>query len=431
MKRKLGKIETAAALSGEHAVFNIVGVLHLEGLPSAELVRRALDKIQDRHPFLKVGLIKEGRSRYFVSGDLPPIPMHVIDREGDEHWVKIAEEYLNSKFDHPNGPLMKCAYIADGSKNQGEIILSAQHSIVDGVTVENLLHELLDLCMLLETGDEITDFDPLPPLAPMETYFPVTFKGFRLTAKTLSYFLGQMADEFKYQVDLRGKRKPPVDTRAQGKIVLIHTPKDTTSRLVERSRKERVTLNAVVNAAVLLGVQKQLYSGEEMPYRYMVMADLRPYLQPVPPANEMGCFFSPLRYTVRIPSGENLWILARKINDQIYQSTKGGEKYLASLMAEQFMRMTFGLKRFRMSTTATSYGGSSTCTRMEYGPYKIRAVHGFVSNFGLGPEFSGRVGLYDGELWWDMLYMDSDMDHEKAKIICCEIDEILSTAIDG
>jgi hypothetical protein len=36
MKRKLGKFETAAAISGEYATFNIVGVLLIEGLPSVE-----------------------------------------------------------------------------------------------------------------------------------------------------------------------------------------------------------------------------------------------------------------------------------------------------------------------------------------------------------------------------------------------------------
>jgi hypothetical protein len=59
MKRKLGKFETAAALSGEHAVWNIVGVVLLEEMPPAEIVRQALDSLQNRHPFLGVRLIKE------------------------------------------------------------------------------------------------------------------------------------------------------------------------------------------------------------------------------------------------------------------------------------------------------------------------------------------------------------------------------------
>lgn len=428
MKRKLGKFETAAALSGEHAVWNIVGVLLLEGLPSAESIREALDSLQKRHPFLRARLIKEGRNHYFVSGEVSAIPLQMIDRESDDHWVGIAEDGLNHKFDHHQGPLMKCSYLTD-STNKGEIILTAQHSIVDGTSIENLFHELLDLCEKMVSSSDIEGFDPLEPLASVEEFFPDQFKGLSLNAKSSSYFVNQMADEFKYQLDLRGKRKPPINTMAQGRIILIHTPEDLVSRLVKRARKERVTLNSVVNAAVLLSVRKHLYHGTVMPFRYMAMADLRPYLNPVPPMNEMGCFISPLRYTIRVSADDDLWSLAQRINEQIYQSTKGGEKYLASAMAEQFMRMTFGLKRFRMCTTAISYGGSSTRTRMSYGPFTIRAIRGFVSNFGLGPEFSGRVGLYNGELWWDMLYLDSDMDKERAQVISDEIETIIHQAI--
>jgi hypothetical protein len=277
----------------------------------------------------------------------------------------------------------------------------------------------------LDSKKEIKNFDPLPPLAPIEDYFPNQFQGFGLNTKSISYFIGQMADEFKYQMNLRGRRKPPIDTKAKGRIIQIQTPEKMTSRLVKNARKRRVTLNSVVNAAVLLSVRKHLYAEAEMPFRYMVMADLRPYLNPIPPENEIGCFISPLRYTIWVSADDDLWSLSQKMNEQIYESTKGGEKFLASVMGEQFLRMTFGLKRFRMCTTAISYGGSSTRNRMEYGNYQIRAIRGFVSNFGLGPEFSGRVGLYDGELLWDMLYLNSDMDRGKATAISEEIKEIL------
>jgi NRPS condensation-like uncharacterized protein len=429
MRRKLGKFETAAALSGEHAVWNIVGVLMLEGLPSPELLHQALNRLQERHPFLRVRLIQEGRSHYFQSGDIPAIPLQVIDRKSPDHWVSVAEEGLNHKFDHRLGPLMKCYYLTDGNR-EGELILAAQHSIVDGVSIENLFHELLDLCVRMESNTNIEDYDPLEPLDPVEHYFPDQFKGFQLSVKTLSYFFNQMVDEVKYQLILRGKRKPPIDTAAKGRIILFHTPEELTSKLVARARKERVTLNSVVNAAVLLSVRRHLYHDTSMSYRYMSMADLRPYLVPVPPMNEMGCFISPLRYTIAITADDNLWSLSKKINTQINKSTRGGEKYLASVMGEQFLRMTFGLKRFRMCTTAISYGGASTRTRTEYGPYKIKTIRGFVSNFGLGPEFSGRVGLYDGELWWDMLYLDSDMDQRQAIAITEQIEGILQDAVD-
>lgn len=427
MNRKLGKFETAAAISGEYATFNIVGALLIEGLPSVETVRQALDLLQKRHPFLSARMLVQGGSRVFELGELGSIPLKVIERRHDEHWVEVAEDELNHKFDHQRGPLAQFAFLTDGQKS-GEIILNAQHSIVDGVSVENILHELMDHCARIESGEAPEITDPIPPLGPVEELFPGEFQGTRLGWKSAAYFLKQMGDEFRYQLNLLGKRKPPIKTDARGKIILIKTPKEITSRLAQQARQKRVTINSVVNAATLLSVREHLYAGAAMPYRYMCMADLRPYVTPVPAVDQIGCFISPLRYTIRIHADDDLWSLAHRISQQIYQSSKKGEKYLASVMAEQFLRMTFGLNRFRMSTTAISYSGASSRLLETYGSFRVRELRGFVSNFGQGPEFSGRVALNEDELWWDMLYMDSDMDQAGAKVIAEGIGKILEQA---
>jgi len=429
LKRALGKFETAAALSGEHAVWNIVGLLHLQGIPSPDTVRVALDHLQSRHPFLRVRMIQEGGRKYFHSEgvpEVPAIPLNIIERRDDEHWVEIVEDYLNFKFDHAHGPLIQCAFLTD-AQSKADLIIAAQHSIVDGPSVENMMRELMTLCAKIESGDAIEGFDPLPPLPPVENYFPSGFQGFDLTRKTLSFFLSQMGDEFSYQMKLRGKRKPPINLDARGCVLSWRTPQDVTAAIVRRARKERVTLNSVVNAAVLLSVQKYLYAEAEMPFRYMSMADLRPYIKPPAPSDQVACYISPLRYTIQVFADDDLWSLARRINDQIYVSTKRGDKFLASVMGERFMRMTFGMKRFRMATTAISYGGASQL-ESEFGPYTITGVHGFVSNFGLGPEFSGQVSIYNDELWWDMLYMDTDMDRGMAQNIADEIHNFLGEA---
>jgi hypothetical protein len=428
MERKLGKFETAAAISGEYAIFNIVGVVLLEGAPSPEILNQALTVLQNRHPFLRVRLVKKMGKHYFESGGISAIPLSVVDREDDDHWVAVAEDGLNYKFDHLDGPLVQCTYLK-GEVNRCEIILTAQHSIVDGTSVENLLDEMISICSKIVSGTKIEDFEPYPPMPPVEMVFPAGFRGFDLNRKTLGYLLKQMGDEFGYQLGLIGKRKPPINTKTWGRIIQFTTSGDTPARLVRKSRKVKVTLNSALNAALLLSVRKHLYNEAAGLYRYMSMADLRPYLDPVPPDYQVGCYISPLRYTIRVHVGDDLWSLARRINNQIYQSSKKGEKFLASVMAEGFLRMTFVLEKFRMSTTALSYGGSSSRSVHTYEPYRIRAIRGFVSNFGLGPEFSGRVGLYGDELWWDMLYLETDMNQTMGLLITEEISRMLQHAV--
>ena len=46
----------------------------------------------------------------------------------------------------------------------------------------------------------------------------------------------------------------------------------------------------------------------------------------------------------------------------------------------------------------------------------------------LGPEYSGLVRLFRGELWWDILYLDSDMDAAGAQLIADDMQTILEEA---
>ena len=49
-----------------------------------------------------------------------------------------------------------------------------------------------------------------------------------------------------------------------------------------------------------------------------------------------------------------------------------------------------------------------------------------VSNLALGPEFTAHARLWRGRLWWDHVYLDSDMDEELAAALSDEILEKLA-----
>jgi hypothetical protein len=427
MKRALGKFETAANITDVNFPFNIVGILRLEGMPSPDTVRQALDILQERHPFLKVRITQEDGRYFFASGDIPTIPLKVLDREGDGHWVRVAEHELNHRVDSVRGPLLRFTCLVDEGE-RGEIVMAVHHSIVDGTSSENLFHELLSVCNAIESGEEIEEKVHLSPLPPVEANFPSGFKGFGLKWKILGYFLRQMGDELSYQLRLRGKRKPSINEDALGRILPVRIPETTTTALVRRARKERVTLNSIMSAVMLMSVQKHLYGGDDLPMRYMSMADLRPYLKPPAPPDELGGYISLMRFTIQMHNEDDLWTLTRRINDQIYTAAKGGGKFLFSVMSEQVMRMTFRLRRFRMCTTATSFKGAVRL-QQSYGAYKITGLHGFISNFGLGPEYSAQISLFNDELWWDILYLDKDMNHEKAQEIADDMRKIVEGAI--
>ena len=65
MKRKLGKFETASAITGENFAWNIVAVIIIEGKLSPQDLRSALDIAQKRHPMLNVRIVRQKKGYEF------------------------------------------------------------------------------------------------------------------------------------------------------------------------------------------------------------------------------------------------------------------------------------------------------------------------------------------------------------------------------
>ncbi len=150
--------------------------------------------------------------------------------------------------------------------------------------------------------------------------------------------------------------------------------------------------------------------------RYITFADLRPYLEPPSGARPLAPYFSMLRFTIPVRSGADLWELARAINHQVLTGARRGDKFTSFLMAPWMMKTILKLQNARMSTAAISYGGVLQLADPS-GEIRIEEFHAFVSNLLLGPAYTGSARLWEGELWWDVVYLESDMDQAKASAI--------------
>ncbi len=426
MRIKLGNFETAATITNENFPFNLVGTLRLDGMPSRDIVRQALDVLQRRHPFLRVRIVGDGKDYFFEDGNVSEIPVRVIVREDAEHWLRIMEHEINHRLDSTRGPLAQCIYLA-GENDLGELIFTFHHAIVDGASVSKLLDEFMETCAAIHAGESVEEGASLSPLHSAEDGFPPDFRGRRLKGKMLGYFLRQMGGEMGYRFRARGTRMPPINERTRGRALSIQIPKEITTALVRRSRKERVTLNSALNAAILLGVSKHLYAGKETPLRYMAMANLRPYVKPPVTSGELGGYVAMMRFTAQVSAVRDFWSLAREINGRIHRAFKQGDKYIASALSTPLMRAIFRLRNFRMCTTALSYTGAVQL-QPAYGPFRVVGLHGIVSNFGLGPEYVAHVSLFNDTLFWDILYLDMDLSRDQAQRIADEIQAILAQA---
>jgi hypothetical protein len=260
----------------------------------------------------------------------------------------------------------------------------------------------------------------LPPLAAAEEFFPPAFQGWSRTRRTTTFLLRQMADEVIYRLRSRGTGKASPDPSARSRVLPMRISRAATAALIRHTRSRRVTLASVLNAATLLAASKHLYDGQDLPLRYFVFPNLRPYLKPPVPVENLAPLLTMMRFTIRVGPDRDLWSLAQEVNAQTYAAFKRGDKFLFPLLSVPMMRMLIKRKSHRMGATAVSYTGAPTIGAT-YGSLRVKGIHSFVSNIDLGPEYTAQVRLFGGELLWDIVYMDSDMDVSQATLIAEEI----------
>jgi len=416
MIRKLGIFERAMLISNQHAPFVIVSVLSMENAPLPNVVKSALEQLQKRQPFLRACIVN-GRFEALPSLGFP---FTIIERTSPDQWREIAEQEMAFCYDHATGPLFRATYIyKDG---YGDLVLNVHHAIMDAASGMNLLDEFLSLC-----AGEMTDLPALEPALAMEEIFPAAYRGLRRVFNLTSYALAQISDMLRFMWRTRGKRTPSVHLGGGGHIATLVLPEELIDSLSRRGRKYGVTLNSLLNTALVLAVNRHLYDGQALPMQTFAFANLRPYTKPPTASVPLANYISMMRFTVDVFGEKDFWDLARDLHVKIYRALKQGDKFNASLMSESLLKMFTTMKSMRFGATALNYSGRVPL-KTQYSNIRLVGLHGFVSGYDLGPEMASQARLFNDQIWWNFIYLDTDMDADLAGKIIGEVKAILEEA---
>jgi hypothetical protein len=94
-------------------------------------------------------------------------------------------------------------------------------------------------------------------------------------------------------------------------------------------------------------------------------------------------------------------------------SGRRGDKFLALVLGPWIMSAMLRHGSARMAATALAYTGPAKLEQ-RYGPIEVRGLDAFVANCDIGPEAAAQVRLFGGELWWDFLFLESEIDDNRA-----------------
>ncbi|MFT3923893.1 MAG: DUF962 domain-containing protein [Myxococcales bacterium] len=130
---------------------NVCRVIAIEGELSPRAVQLALRHLQARHPLLRSHVV-DAEVPYFVHGEAGAPQLHVVQRENTQHWRRVLERALNTPLTQAPGPLCEVHYVYGEGQRAAELIVVAEHVICDGISINQLCAELLELCARPEVG---------------------------------------------------------------------------------------------------------------------------------------------------------------------------------------------------------------------------------------------------------------------------------------
>lgn len=424
MTRKMGTIEQTQTIVNEFGSNTAVGVLRLRHLPPLEKVQGAFALLQKRHPLLQMKIAKVADEWCFETVlPCPPIPVSVVKEAVADDWVSLVQQALNSTA-AVQAPLLKVLLLqlADEAETV-DMIMVFNHAMMDAFSGIRLIEELL----LLLSGEWTEPLQTMPLLPASEALFPATMQGVGRARRLAGFMLRQAADEISYRWQARNGRQQPIHETAVCIPLSRSLSVAETGALSRAVRQQGVTLNSAVAAAQLLAVHKHVYQQEAGPLRTMIFANLRPYLQPPVSPQNLGCYITPTRQTVSLPTAPDFWTIAKGIQRNITTAMRRGDGFMNSLLSKQLVQMIIKRQSERLATTAVSYVGPLQL-RPQYGEIEVLDLHAFLANVRLGPEFTAFCQIFQGKLAWDFVYLDTDMAAETAVAIAAETCAILQRA---
>ncbi|WP_226467911.1 condensation domain-containing protein [Luteimonas panaciterrae] len=140
MKRKLSTIERL--IDG-----NLCWRIALEGNLTAEKLRASLDRMQRKHPALRM-LIHEANGEFFYELDAArQIPLRVVEWVSAEHRTHECETEAYAAFPHDQ-PQLRVVWLRRPHDNtpgvHDELLITSAHRICDGMSMFVIVRELLE-----------------------------------------------------------------------------------------------------------------------------------------------------------------------------------------------------------------------------------------------------------------------------------------------
>ncbi|MGC1547758.1 MAG: condensation domain-containing protein [Rhodanobacter sp.] len=148
MKQKLSTVE--------HLIdANITCVVSVDGHFSIDRLRSALNRVQRKHPVLRMLISEEKGELYYEADAAKAIPLRMVEVTSDDDCTRECDTELATVFPHRQ-PQLRVVWLK--SEHGNELLITTTHRICDGMSVLTLVREILKS---LYSDDALVPYEPV------------------------------------------------------------------------------------------------------------------------------------------------------------------------------------------------------------------------------------------------------------------------------
>ncbi|CAF1148322.1 unnamed protein product [Adineta ricciae] len=397
-QRILGTAENALIeTSRQHQGHMKVGeVLHLQGpYISLDMLIAAINRLQRRHPFLRSRLENNSTKpgTYLLAEDDTFSPkILTFARKHEDRLNFCLQEWRNREKEPAviGQGLVEFWLLQDPEDHDNEntfteIVIIGEHSICDGISLSTLAHELL---LSLSQGDANMFANSLACPITMEDAVRQSLSAWNRIA-TFSKFLLAMI-RWSVANNRRVARLPlgtvdfPLDDMAKNSFTGLfygRLDKEQTQTLMEKCRRENVTVTSAVSSAILCSTS-MLLPNEDAQLTQLVMAiaaDTRRRCIPSMSNNDLSyqvsgtmAFALPTNNTPT--TSEGMWQLARVFGNHVKTSVDAGQTLALAMIMGKLYQKNLGAVTLRRAPTCGISNWGLLPFHEQYGKWQLHEM---------------------------------------------------------
>ncbi|MHA2295625.1 MAG: condensation domain-containing protein [Candidatus Hodarchaeales archaeon] len=242
-RRKVTPVERAFRRA-PYAIVTVVA--RIKGNVSEQVLTDAVSKVQQRHPNLRVRIEEDDdHVPWFTSEGVKEIPVEIVARESDDHWIEVYHEVCKVPFEFDERPAIR--FILVQSPVISELILLCHHIICDGMSLAYLARDLM-----VYLGDPDREVELLPdPVTINRDTVPEDVSSLNVVYRFLVKRLNKKWVKERIYFDLEDYKNinEAYWKKFKHRMFSIELTEEQTSALVDRCRKEGVTVNSAIVTA--------------------------------------------------------------------------------------------------------------------------------------------------------------------------------------